>query len=177
MFSSCMKFQHEQINSEKRHQQQNMRHTTSSNGSSDIRVSGKFEQAITIKEFNEDAVASCIRELRVVIREKRKRHALVNEFLTESSTERLLQIRFLGAMNEFLQEPDYKERIAKGRKIESMFLHSGSMFQLVYIPKELNKKSTRSTLEKNLSSLREFVELELAQSAEIAQLVHLVAKS
>ena len=149
-----------------------------------IEIKGSSRQLIaprSSKEYFVESVPDSIRELREIVGDKKCRQIFVKQFIAQpSGAELLIQARFLGAVGEFFQETDTKLRLAKGRKIESMFLQSGSMFQLEDIPREFRNvqpNASLKSLEKKLGALKAYVEIEMAKSNEVMMVIRSIDKN
>ena len=104
-------------------------------------------------------------QLRDIVRNRKHRNALINDLISETSN-CLMKIRFCAAIEEYEIIPlqDKIERKAKARKIVSMFVHTGSMFQLSGIPHSIEQGLLNNEkFDPNLSHLKAIFYEELSQ--------------
>ncbi len=95
-----------------------------------------------------NTVSNDMKNLEDLIAKKECRRMLINESISFSD-QTCIKIRFCSAVIEYENCGNIKEKLSKGRKIVSFFIHQGSMFEL----KTLSKNRVSQLLEGNLDFL------------------------
>ncbi len=93
-------------------------------------------------------VSKDMKTLEDMICNKEKRRKLINDSISLDNQE-CIKIRFCSAVIEYEKCSNNKEKISKGRKIISLFIHPGSLFEI----QNMSKIRVQQLLGQNLSFL------------------------
>ena len=104
------------------------------------------------------------------MKDRKRRNLLVLELISERSNNSI-KVRFCSAVAEFESVKDKFEKRAKGRKIVSMFIQNGSMFQLQGVPYQAEQSLITGKNFDELTAIKLLMIHDLAKCPTVLKLI------